>query len=209
MNSKQKIVVIDYGMGNLRSVAKILARLNVVPIITDSKEDVMSADKIILPGVGAFPKAMENLQDLGLIDTLATVVNDRKRPFLGICLGMQLLANESNEGEITEGLGWIDARVKRFNRMNGLRIPHMGWNSIEMVKETPLFRDLRGRPTFYFTHSYNMQCSDDDCVVGTCEYGEKFVAVVQKGNIFGTQFHPEKSQVHGRIMLENFLWLGN
>lgn len=204
-----EVALIDYGLGNLRSVAKMLATIGAKATITSDPDVVRRADKVVLPGVGAFPKARANLQELNLIEVLEEVVIKRGKAYLGICLGMQLLATESFEGERTAGFGWIPGRVQALAKGPGLRVPHMGWNDISIKRKSELFTDFHGRPTFYFTHTYNLLCEDQRDVVATTNYGGSFAAAVQKDNIFGTQFHPEKSQTHGRILMENFCqWRG-
>ena len=158
-----------------------------------------------MPGVGAFPDAMKNLQDYDLIETLGNEVNKKGKPFLGICLGMQLLAKESSEVRPTKGLGWVDAEIKPFEKSRGLRVPHMGWDHIKILKQSPLFCDIKGEPTVYFVHSYNMHCTDRSVVAATCEYGEEFTAAICQNNILGTQFHPEKSQSNGIAIIDNFI----
>ena len=205
INNRKKIAVIDYGMGNLRSVKKTMEFFNVDTTISNRKEDIVAADRIIMPGVGAFPDAMKNLQELDLVETLNKEVINKGKPFLGICLGMQLLARESFEVRRTSGLGWIDAVVKEFDRSKNIKIPHIGWNNIRYSNACPLFKGLPKEPTFYFVHSHNVHCGVTDLVTASCEYGQVFSAAVQKDNIFGTQFHPEKSQTNGLMVIANFL----
>jgi glutamine amidotransferase len=209
MNTQLKVAVIDYGMGNLRSVKKILEYFDIQAFVTNDGDQLKKADKIIMPGVGAFPDAMKNLKKLRLIDALEKEVHKKQKPFLGICLGMQLLAKKGYEVRQTPGLGWIDAEVKPFNKSMGLRVPHMGWDHVSVIKKSALFEGVHADATFYFVHSYNIQCHDESIVTSTCEYGEVFTASIQKGNIFGTQFHPEKSQANGVALIDNFLkWEG-
>lgn len=199
------IVIIDYGMGNVFSVKNALDVIGAEAIVSDKPGDLGEADKIILPGVGAFPDAMRNLKGLGFIEVLEKEVLKKKKPFLGICLGMQLLASRGEEGKLTDGLGWIDGHVKRFNvNEKKFRVPHMGWNDVLPQKGNTLFKDVEP-PIFYFVHSYHLVPKDVSLAVATCDYGEKFVAAVQKDNIFGVQFHPEKSQRSGLKLMENFL----
>jgi glutamine amidotransferase len=201
------IVIIDYGMGNLFSVKNALDAINAEVIISDNPNDLKKADKIILPGVGAFPDGMKNLKNMGFIEVLEKEVLENEKPFLGICLGMQLLASDSEEHKLTEGLGWIDGHVKRFNVDDkNLRIPHMGWNDVNIKKENPLFGAIKD-PIFYFVHSYHLIPKDSSVITATCNYGEEFMAAIQKNNIFGVQFHPEKSQKCGLELLKNFLLL--
>lgn len=198
-------VIIDYGMGNLFSVENALKRLGAEVKISNRKEDIQKADKLILPGVGAFPDGIKNLKKLGLVEVLEEEVVKNKKPFLGICLGMQLLATEGEEVKPTKGLGWIAGRVRRFQvDEEKFRVPHIGWNDLILKKENPLFKGIE-QPTFYFVHSYHLVPEDSSAVAAVCDYGEDFVAAVQKENIFGVQFHPEKSQKSGLRVLENFI----
>lgn len=198
-------VIIDYGMGNLFSVENALKHLGAEVKISNTEEDIQTADKIILPGVGAFPDGMKNLKNLGIIEILEEAVFENKKPILGICLGMQLLATEGEEDSPTMGLGWIAGRVRRFDiDENHFRLPHVGWNDIVPRKDTFLFRGVE-RPTFYFVHSYHLVPEDNSVVAATCAYGEDFVTAVQKDNIIGVQFHPEKSQRSGLRVLKNFI----
>ncbi|MDP3935333.1 MAG: imidazole glycerol phosphate synthase subunit HisH [Candidatus Giovannonibacteria bacterium] len=199
------VVIIDYGMGNLFSVINALKFFNADAKISGRAEDIKSADKIILPGVGAFPDGMKNLKNLGLIGALEEAVLKNKKPFLGICLGMQLLASEGEESGLTKGLGWIAGRVRKFAvDETKFRIPHIGWNDVVVGANGVLFEGIQN-PVFYFVHSYHLVPENPAVVAATCEYGEKFAAAVRKDNIFGTQFHPEKSQKSGLKLLENFL----
>jgi glutamine amidotransferase len=201
------IVVVDYGMGNLRSVLHKLKKIGVEAIVSSKAKDIEKAEKLILPGVGAFGAGMHNLRTYNLIPTLNKEVLAKKTPVLGICLGMQLLARQSEEGN-AEGLGWIDAEVKRFDfkgNNNGLRIPHVGWNTINLKKESPLLMGVVAGQRFYFTHSYHVYCHSPADVVATTHYGYDFVSVIQHENIFGVQFHPEKSHRRGMEMVRNFV----
>ncbi|AGX44915.1 imidazole glycerol phosphate synthase subunit HisH [Clostridium saccharobutylicum] len=203
---ENKICIIDYGMGNLMSVFRAFEMLGEKPIISNKKEEILNSNKIILPGVGAFSVAMNNLCDLDLIDTLSEKVIKQKTPFLGICLGMQLIAEESYEFGHHKGLGWIPATVRPFEISEDLRIPHMGWNDIEPIsKNSSLFQGLSGDLSYYFVHSYHVECNDSKYIGSTCEYGEKFVSSIQYENIYATQFHPEKSQKNGIQLLRNFI----
>lgn len=199
------IVIIDYEMGNTRSVFNALNFLNKGSIISNKKEDLRDASHIILPGVGAFGEGMQKLKNLGLIDILSKEILENQKPFLGICLGMQLLAEEGEEGGINEGLGWVKGRVRQFQiKESKLLLPHIGWNDVVPTENATLFKDIEN-PVFYFVHSYFLVPKDENNVAGKCEYGENFTAAIQKENIFGTQFHPEKSQKAGIKLLENFL----
>lgn len=193
-------------MGNLRSVQKAFERVGSSTAITRDIETIRNASKIVLPGVGAFKDAMRNLYDLGLIDVLEEEVIQKKKYFLGICLGMQLIAAKSYEFGETQGLGWLDAHVVRF-KDEGLKIPHVGWNDLAFANPTPLFEGVPDGSDFYFVHSYFFD-GDPVYATGFCDYGGNFIASVQKENIFATQFHPEKSQVHGLKIIENFSKMG-
>lgn len=196
------IVIIDYGMGNLRSVQKAFEYIGFNAIISRDPSIILDASKIVLPGVGAFKDAMHNLSSLGLIESLNKAVIENKTPFLGICLGMQLIASKSYEFGETKGLAWIDAEIVRFPETT-LKIPHVGWNNVTMTNPSPLFQNIPDNSDFYFVHSYYFS-GDGSYAIGTCEYGLPFIASVQKENIFATQFHPEKSQKYGLKILENF-----
>jgi glutamine amidotransferase len=201
------IVVIDYGMGNLRSILHKLKKIKVEAIASSRTEDIERAEKLILPGVGAFGAGMNNLKANGLIPALSRKVLDEKAPILGICLGMQLFATWSEEGN-TDGLTWIDAEVKRFDfseSSNGLRIPHVGWNTISQARESPLLTGVIPGQRFYFTHSYHVCCNYEKDVVAKTYYGYDFVSVIQHENIFGVQFHPEKSHRRGILLVKNFV----
>lgn len=198
------IAIIDYGMGNLFSVKKILEQLQVQNLITQNAEQILKADKLIIPGVGSFKSAMQNLADLNLIEVLNESRNQMK-PIWGICLGMQLMCNQSTEGGLTKGLNWFDMSVDKFNLPNDHKVPHIGWNNILVNQNCDLFRSFLNNPTFYFSHSYIVNAKHQANILATCEYGINFPAVIQNQNLLGTQFHPEKSQIHGRILIENFL----
>lgn len=199
------IAIIDYGMGNLRSVHKALQRLNIESIITRNVKEIQSADKLILPGVGHFGNGMRKLKDYNLLDILNQKVLKDKTPILGICLGMQLFGNSSEEGNI-KGLGWLNAISVKFNIKDKLKykIPHMGWNSIEIKNKNPLLSGIANYDEFYFVHSYHMMCENSGDILTTTDYEYVFVSSLQHENIFGTQFHPEKSHKKGLQILENF-----
>lgn len=196
------IAIIDYGMGNLRSVQKALEKAGQDSIITNNHDIIKDATKIILPGVGAFKDAMANLHKLGLVELLNQEVIEKKKPFLGICLGMQLIAKSSEEFGDTKGLGWLDAKILRFPS-NNLKVPHVGWNELNFVNPTKLFNNIPDNKDFYFVHSYYFDTNEKFCI-GTCNYGIDFVCAIQNENIFATQFHPEKSQTYGLEILKNF-----
>jgi glutamine amidotransferase len=198
------VAVIDYGMGNLRSVANAIEAAGADVRVTKQPEDVRDASHIVLPGVGAFGACVDGLHATGLVDVLDEAVRRRGTPFLGICLGMQLLADDSEEGGHVDGLGWIAGHVRRFADSPALRVPHMGWNDVEPAEGSPMFRGIR-HPTFFFVHSYFLPADGQPALAGRCEYGEPFAAALVRGNIWATQFHPEKSQQNGLRLLQNFL----
>lgn len=194
------IAVIDYGAGNLFSVKNALDYLGIKSIITSNADDIKNADKIILPGVGAFPAAITKLKNSGLIDVITSEA--KVKPFLGICLGMQMLFDESFEFEYTKGLSLINGKVDKILD-TGLIIPHMGWNMLVKQNDCPLMNGLSDRPYVYFVHSYQAYCNDEN-ISAYCEYGQKVPALVFNKNIFGAQFHPEKSGETGLKILKNF-----
>jgi glutamine amidotransferase len=199
------LAIVDYGLGNLRSICAALERLDISYRCTSDKAQINEAKGLIIPGVGAFPDGMKNLHRLGLVELLDQLVLEKARPVLGICLGFQLMAREGHEFGLESGLGWLDAKVIRFEQTaEHIRIPHMGWNDCMRTKESPIFSDIPTDALFYFTHSYHMECVDENDVTAVSDHGQKFVAAIQKGHIFGTQFHPEKSQSHGLTLLRNF-----
>ena len=199
------IVIIDYGMGNTGSVKNAVETLGRQVVISGRNEDLKNASHIILPGVGAFGDGIRNLRKSGLADVLHREVLGKKKPFLGLCLGMQLLADKGEEGGEERGLGWIDGRVRRFSvDESKFKVPHIGWNDVAFKEGAKLFRRVE-RPIFYFVHSFHLVPGDQKVAVGYTDYGEHFVAAIQKNNIFGLQFHPEKSQREGLKVLENFL----
>ncbi len=199
------IAVVDYGMGNLRSLAKALTYVGGEAVVTRDPEQIRKADRIFLPGVGAFAQGMENLRSYGLIPVLEEEILKKKKPCWGVCLGMQLLATSSEEFGVHTGLNWIPAEVKRFAFPAGvtLTIPHVGWNSVRFVREHPVSSTMEATD-FYFVHSYYVALKENDLIVGTCDYGGEFTACFAHENIFATQFHPEKSQEAGLTMLKNF-----
>ena len=195
-------------MGNVRSVRNALESIGEDATVTADPGAIREADRLILPGVGAFGDAMANLRERALVPVLEREVLSERKPFLGICLGMQLLARCSSEHGAHEGLGWLDAEVIRFDFSNGnaaLKVPHMGWNEIAPRADHPLLHGLRDdQYVFYFVHSYHVVSRDRAAVTATCDYGYPFDAVVSRDNIFATQFHPEKSQDNGLQILRNF-----
>lgn len=200
------IVVIDYGMGNLYSVAKAFRRLQVDVKISSNLDDISSAEKLILPGVGHFKRGMENLAERGLIEALNDQVLNKKIPILGICLGMQLFTKHSEEGD-RDGLGWINAQTVKFKfeDQRKFRVPHIGWNTNEAQNTSALFNNIEEDASFYFVHSYYVDCNDTDAIVTNAEYGRQFTSTVSKNNIYATQFHPEKSHDQGLALLKNFV----
>lgn len=200
------ITIIDYKTGNLGSIQNILKRIGEESLITSDKDEIARATKLILPGVGAFDTGMRNLTELGLTDILNNKVLVEKTPVLGICLGMQLLSKESDEGSLP-GLGWTNAETVRFNFINSLeyKIPHMGWNFIQQHKESKLFTGMFPEPRFYFVHSYYFKANDPADIITSTNYEIKFTSSVEKGNILGVQFHPEKSHKFGMKLLKNFV----
>ncbi len=200
---KSTIVIIDYGVGNVRSVGNALAALGYDYMISRDKRDIRRAVCLILPGVGAFAEGMKNLKDLNLVDVLDEAVNVKKKPILGICLGMQLFADSSEEGGMHQGLGYIRGSVVKFSKTKTPRIPHVGWNTLAVAKRAPLFERTDSSANYYFDHSYYFMCAKKH-VLASCTYGTEFAAAVGCGNIYGVQFHPEKSQTNGLKLLRNF-----
>ncbi len=196
-----KVAIINYGMGNVASVEKAIKYLGFEPIITNNHLEIKNASFIILPGVGAFAQGIENLYELGLIEILNTEILINKKPFLGICLGMQLIASNGYEPSLTKGLGWIDGEVKKINEPNK-SIPHLGWNDISVSGNS--FLKNFDKKDFYFIHSYHFDVLNKKDIVATVNYGQNYVAAIQKENIFATQFHPEKSQSIGLELLKSF-----
>ena len=199
-----QFVIVDYGMGNLQSVVNAFRFLGCPALISDRKEIIRCADAVILPGVGAFGEAMNNLKKFDLIGILNQKVLQQKIPFLGICLGMQLIAKDSEEHGLHQGLGWINAHVKKIKVKQGTRLPHIGWNNVTVHQPAPLFMDISRDFNFYFVRSYQLEC-DPALVSATCDYDGRVTAAVQKDNILATQFHPEKSQENGLRVLRGFI----
>lgn len=200
---KNMIAIIDYDAGNLKSVQKALEFLNKETIITRDREILLKADKVILPGVGAFGDAMEKLHKFELVQTIKEIVKDGT-PFLGICLGLQLMFEKSDETEGVEGLGLLEGEILRIPEKEGLKIPHMGWNSIQIQKDAKLFQGIEDEAYVYFVHSYYLKAKKQEEVVATTEYSTLIHASIEKDNIFACQFHPEKSGEVGLKILENF-----
>ena len=204
------IAVIDYGMGNLRSVQKALEAVGAKVVVTHDPEVILKADSVVLPGVGAFKDCMDNLKQLKLVDPILRFIEDGK-PFLGICLGLQVLFDESEEYGPVAGLGILPGKVVKFpdgssETKNGrpIKIPHMGWNKVEIKKKDPLFGKVSAAPYFYFVHSYYVVPEDQNMVATVTNYGVEFVSGIQYKNIYAFQFHPEKSQTTGLSLLERF-----
>lgn len=197
------LVIIDYGMGNLRSVEKAFNRINANPIVSAKKEDILNATKLVLPGVGFFKGGMDRLNELGLTEILNQKVLVEKTPILGICLGMQLFTSHSEEGD-TDGLNWIPAQTVGFE-LSKYKVPHMGWNTVTPNQDNKLFTGIADDDTFYHVHSYYVKCDKPENVLGTTEYEIDFHSSIIKDNIVGVQFHPEKSHGAGLKLLENFI----
>lgn len=201
------IGIVDYGMGNLHSVQNALEFLGAACRVTRDEQALLDCDKIVLPGVGSYRAAMRNIEGTGLREILDRCVNQQGKPLLGICLGMQLLAERGDEDGPSEGLGFVSGHVKRFSveEQARLAIPHTGFNAVTFSSAAALADGLGASADFYFVHSYRMECRDPADVIGWCDYGERFAAIVQRGNVLGTQFHPEKSQTNGLRLLANFI----
>ena len=203
------IAIVDYKMGNIASIRNMLKKVGAASIITSDVDEIARAEKLILPGVGAFDLAMTHLGEMGLLDVLNDSVLARRVPVLGICLGIQLLTRRSEEGKLA-GLGWIDGETIRFRieqEAGGLKVPHMGWNTVQPRRTDSLFKDMDPEAGFYFVHSYHVVCDSEEEVLATAHHGYDFVCAVAKGNIMGTQFHPEKSHRYGMGVLRNFMEL--
>lgn len=199
------IAIINYGLGNLASIKNMFKRLGIDAVITGDASEIKSAAKLLLPGVGHFKRGMANLNDSGLIDVLHDEVLEKKKPILGICLGAQLMTAHSEEGDV-DGLNWVDANTVHFDttKLSGLPVPHMGWTDINPKNHSELLNDLPADPRYYFVHSYHFQFHKEDEITATATYGYEFACAFKKGNIFGAQFHPEKSHKYGMKMLSNF-----
>jgi glutamine amidotransferase len=200
------IGIINYGSGNIHAIATIYKNLNIDFKIIETPQDLETADKLILPGVGSFDETMRHMMNSGMKEKLDHLVLNEKKPILGICVGMQILAISSEEGKLP-GLGWINGHVKKFDaRSFQIKpyLPHMGWNEIVPAKSSPIFEGIDNETGFYFVHSYYFECAEKEDILATTEYGSMFTSAVTKGNIFGTQFHPEKSHSNGMRLLENF-----
>tara|TARA_B100000029_G_scaffold315722_1_gene308140 strand:+ start:5451 stop:6062 length:612 start_codon:yes stop_codon:yes gene_type:complete len=199
------ITVINYGLGNINAIKRVYNNLNIPVKIATNVNDLENSEKYILPGVGAFDYAMQKLEESGLIDILNHKIINEKKFILGICVGMQIMAKSSDEGKLP-GLGWLDAKVKKLDDINddGLSIPHMGWNNIIPNKTSPILNGLNAKSKFYFLHSYYLETHVCDIIIAKANYGSDFVCSVNQNNIFGVQFHPEKSHNQGVELLKNF-----
>jgi glutamine amidotransferase len=197
--------IINYGLGNLTSILNMHKRLGIEAVISNDPAVLEKADKLILPGVGHFDKGMQNLNTSGLTNFLNKLVTEEKKPILGICLGAQLMTRGSQEG-VEKGLGWVSADTIKFN-FNGqsaLKVPHMGWTNLQIMKSSPILENLPAEPRYYFVHTYHFKFDSDSTVTGQSMYGYDFACAFQKENIYGVQFHPEKSHKFGMKLLENF-----
>lgn len=209
MTEKLKVVIIDYEMGNVKSIENAIAHVGDFNVVITADSDViLASDIIILPGVGAFPDAMKKLSDKGLIPVLNKAVKELKKPTIGICLGMQLLFDSSEEKEITKGLGWIPGKVSYMHPEGNLRVPHIGWNSLILQPADVIFNYLQTDKDFYFVHSLHVTC-EDQYVLAKFDYGGLMTAAVIKDNVVGMQFHPEKSQKNGLLALSSFFKWAN
>lgn len=200
------ITIIDYGIGNIFAFQNVYKRLNIPTKIAKTAKDLNEVGKLVLPGVGAFDYAMMRLNDSGMRERLDQLVIEEKKPVIGICVGMQMMANGSDEGKL-EGLKWVDARVKKFDEStikHITKLPHMGWNDVVPEKEHPLFAGLEENALFYFLHSYYFHCANESDSIATSDYGINFTSSINRNNIYGIQFHPEKSHHYGEILLHNF-----
>jgi glutamine amidotransferase len=200
------VAVIDYGIGNTGSICKMIEKLGYETCVTNNELEIRKSERIVLPGVGSFDNAAKKLHETGLISLLSELALQSNKPFLGICLGMQLLFKSSDEG-IENGLGWLDGRVIKFDhtKMTSEKIPHMGWNTVNFNPESPLFKDINNDIRFYFTHSFHVANVNESEIIGMTNFGYDFICAVQKNNIFGVQFHPEKSHKFGLQLMQKFL----
>ena len=200
------IAIINYGLGNIKAIQNVYSKLSIPVRVVSNITEFGNIEKLILPGVGAFDYAMEKLKSSGMYEKINELVLEKEIPVIGICVGFQMMAKSSDEG-VLPGLGWIDARVKKFdsNKMNGkIQLPHMGWNDVDSITENPLLDGLHKDAKFYFLHSYYVDCNDERQAIATSNYADNFVCAVNFRNIYGVQFHPEKSHHFGVKLLENF-----
>jgi glutamine amidotransferase len=200
------IAIVDYGASNLHSVRHALEAVGADVVLARTPEQLHAADRIVLPGVGAFGECIKNLRASGLMQALHEMVFDRGKPLLGICLGLQVLARDSEEGGVHAGLGWIAGSVRMITAAGaGMKVPHVGWNEVLVTRSSGMFKGLRSDPSFYFVHSYHFVADDPSVLAATTNYGGVITAAIQRDNVFATQFHPEKSQQNGLRLLENFV----
>ncbi|TLU86000.1 MAG: imidazole glycerol phosphate synthase subunit HisH [Chlorobium sp.] len=200
------ITIIDYGLGNIRAFVNVYERLNIKINIAHNRSDIINATKLILPGVGSFDYAMSQLNNSGMREVLEEQVISHNVPVIGICVGMQMMAKSSDEGKMS-GLGWLDAEVKLFDTSQipyKTRLPHMGWNTINITRQNILLDQLNDVSRFYFLHSYYFSCNKQEDIIAKTEYGAEYASAINKGNIYGIQFHPEKSHKNGIQLLHNF-----
>ena len=200
------MTTIDYGIGNVQAFVNVYKRLDIPVSVAKSTDDLVGATKIILPGVGSFDHAMQKFNSSGTRKLIEKLVLEEGTPILGVCVGMQMFANSSEEGKLS-GLGWIDGNVKKFDlasMLHSQNLPHMGWNNVELTKKDGLFKGMKGEMRFYFLHSYYFDCHRESNIKGVTDYGFNFTSVIKKNNIFGVQFHPEKSHHYGSLLLKNF-----
>jgi len=200
------ITIINYGLGNIKAIQNVYSKLSIPVRVVSDKNHLGHTEKLILPGVGAFDYAMGKLKDSGMYEKINELVLEKEIPVLGICVGMQMMAKSSEEG-VLPGLGWVDAAVKKFvaTKIDGkIHLPHMGWNDVESKTENPLFEDLHKDAMFYFLHSYHVVCNDEKQIIAISNYADNFVCAINFKNIYGVQFHPEKSHHFGVKLLENF-----
>ena len=200
------ITVIDYGMGNIGTIVNKLEKLDISVKVTSDPSDVLSAEKLILPGVGSFDAGIKNIDKLGIHNSLKNLILENHTPILGICLGMQLFTKRSEEGSL-EGIGFFDCDTVKFRipiHTKQMKIPHMGWNTIKILNESPLLKNINNDTRFYFVHSYHVNCKIPENITAVTNYGYDFPSIIQKGNIYGVQFHPERSHSQGLTILKNF-----
>ncbi|MAS52604.1 MAG: imidazole glycerol phosphate synthase subunit HisH [Flavobacteriales bacterium] len=200
------ITIVDYGSGNIEAFVNIYKRLNIPCEIASTPEQILKAEKLILPGVGAFDETMRILKDSGILNALNKQVLENKTPVIGICVGMQILSKRSDEGQL-KGLGWVDAEVKKFDTAKLIQkphLPHMGWNTFQHEKNNPLLKGLNPEKGFYFLHTYYFSCNNQEDVLTSTVYGERYTSAINHENIYGVQFHPEKSHSNGVQLLKNF-----